>query len=214
MDHQVLRWLDGEGWLVFSGGNDALSTIRSAALARMEAEGDVVYLGVDDSAADELIDDMGELGAPAGYLVNVLTEDDDTIRSYLGDAGLIVVPDALPPAEWKSVLSGAAIAGIQHAYEHGAVVLIEGAAASVFGQLFVVVNQGTEGFDWLNGAFLVTGVSSISEAPLAREILAAEAASIAVGIGVGSGLAVGPHGQVETWGNRQVTIALGANHTT
>jgi hypothetical protein len=51
-----------------------------------------------------------------------------------------------------------------------------------------------------------------SAAVVAKPLLAEEPTSIAVGIGIGSALALGPDGQVETWGMRQVTVALGTQY--
>jgi hypothetical protein len=48
-----------------------------------------------------------------------------------------------------------------------------------------------------------------SAAVVAKPLLAEQSTSLAVAIGFGSALALGPDGQVETWGRRQVTVALG-----
>lgn len=209
----VLEWIDGAGWLVLSGGRDPLSDVRAVALGRMDADGGVAYLGVDEDAVEDLIEDMSELGAPTGYMVNVMTEDDDAILHALQEAALIVIPDDLQPYAWKQVLAGAALKGLRSAFQHGSVVLAEGAATTLFGTVFIHENRGIPGFDWVKKAFFVPGVTTVAESSVARELLGADEAAIAVGIGVGSALAMGPAGRVETWGAREVTVALGRDHT-
>lgn len=205
----VLRWESGAGWLILSGGPDALSDIRAEALSRMIPDGEIIYIGVDEAAADDLIEDMGELGATTGFLVNVLIEDDNSIASHLSNAALVVIPAEIDPRDLHSVLQGAAIKAIREAYQRGAVILIEGDSSAVFGHLYVVDGMGYEGFGWLQSALIVPGVTSINESAVAQDVLAADAAALAVGVGMGSALALGPQGQVETWGHREVTLALG-----
>lgn len=209
IDKSVLQWEDGSGWLVFSGGPSELSEVRAAALGRIQADGGIAYIGVDEDSAEDLIEDIGELGGPTGYLVNVLAEDDDTIKSQLEDSAMIVIPAEIDIERMKSVLSGAALDGIKNAFQRGAVLLVEGELIGMFGAVFVVENQGIPGFDWLKGAFIVPQITSIDDSPVAREILNAGAATLAVGVGVGSALALGPSGEVEAWGQGHITLTLG-----
>ena len=90
--NQIFSWIDGEGWLILSGGADALGEVRATALTRMRAEGGVAYVGLDEQVDENLIDDFGDLGAPTGYLVDVMTEDDDAIREQIRAAALVVIP--------------------------------------------------------------------------------------------------------------------------
>jgi hypothetical protein len=153
---------------------------------------------------------MEDLGAPSGYLVDVLTEDDTVIHSKLAEASMIVIGGDASVTNIRSVLLGAAIAGIQQAFENGAVVLAEGPGAMVFGA-WVLQDDGqiNSGFGWLRGSLIVPGIASVSESPVTRIVMAAQPSAIAVGIGAGSALALGPDGAVETWGEQQVSIALG-----
>ncbi|MBZ0302186.1 MAG: hypothetical protein K8J31_20725, partial [Anaerolineae bacterium] len=159
---------------------------------------------------DAIVADMQDLGAQSGYLVDVLTEDDRVIRDKLAEAGIVIVAEDPSVMNVRSALLGAAIEGIQIAFENGAIVLVEGPAATAFGA-WVIAADGRvlAGLDWLHSGLIVPGTTSISEAPDTRVVVAAQPAAIAVGIGSGSALALGPDGEVETWGDRQVTIALG-----
>jgi hypothetical protein len=209
----VFQWLEGRGWLVLSGGADPGGELRGQALARSAADGGVACMALsgDPTAADQLLDDVTDLGAPSGYIVDVATEDDETVRSKLAEAGVIILATDGTAEDVRSALLGAAISGIQTAYENGAVVLVEGACAMAFGGFIVREAAGLgAGLGWLQEALVLPEVESAAVA--AKPLLAEQPSSVAVGIGVGSALALGPDGQVETWGRRQVTVALGTQY--
>jgi hypothetical protein len=210
--NNVLRWQDGRGWLILSGGGDAVSDVRADALARAAADGGVAYitLGGRAETGERALADMEDLGAPSGYLVDVLTEDDETINTRLSEAGMVVIAEEVETDDLRSGLIGAAIDGIHTAFQNGAVVLAEGKAASVFGAwVLLESDELTSGFEWLENGLVVPGITSISESAIAQTVLIRQPGAIAVGIGEGSALALGPDGEVETWGKRQVTVALG-----
>jgi hypothetical protein len=208
---QILNWVQGWGWLVLSGGPDSLSDIRAQAITRISAEGGVAYIGLHDDDDEDLLEDMNELGAPTGFLVNILREDDETIREHLKEAALIVIPGDMDLVALHSALMGAAEESLRAAFERGVVILAEGPAATLFGKVFAKDADHTgDGFHWLEDALVVPAVTSLAESQLARDVLAVHAAQVAIGIGVGSALVLGPEGQIETWGQRQVTIALGS----
>ncbi len=210
--HTVLQWLDGRGWLVLSGGHVAGSQVRAQALGRVAADGGVAYisLGSGSNLGEKALADLDDLGAPPGYLVDVISEDDQTIQARLSDACMIVIEAGSSLDEMRSALLGAAADGIQVAYEHGAIILVEGLSASVFGAwVYLQTGKITTGLDWLHNALIVPGVTAIADSQAGREVLAAQPGAIAIGIGSGSALALGPDGEVEIWGERQVTITLG-----
>lgn len=208
----ILRWIDGRGWLILSASSD--DEIRALALARASADGGVAYVSMGGAAAERTLADMEDLGASSGYLVDVLTEDDETIREKLAEAGVVVIPDGLDLAVVRDALMGAAISGIQDAFANGAVVLVEGTSASVFGAWVMIHSSKiTSGLDWLENGLILAGVTSVSESDDAKMVLNVQPTAIAVGIGTGSALALGPDGEVETWGNKQVTIALGRDYS-
>ena len=208
----VFQWLDGRGWLILSGGADAGGEVRAAALGRSSADGGVacVALSSDPGAGDYLLDDVEDLGAPSGYVVDVAAEDDQSVQTKLVEAGVIIIVTDGTAESVRSALKGAAIDGIQTAYQNGAVVLAEGACAMAFGGYLVTPEGGVSpGLGWLTDALVLHGVESA--AAQAKALLDVQPNGVAVGIGVGSALALGPDGQVETWGNGQVTVALGAD---
>ena len=207
---QILRWPDGPGWLVLSAGGDqtlgAMDDIRASALTRITIDGGVAYVGLNEGDHDDLIEEMGDMGAPTGYFVNVRLEDDVTIREILEDAGMILLPAEVDVMALREALQGAALEGMTSALARGAVVLAEGESIRLFGAL---IDEGVPGFGWLENAFVVPNVSSISEAVVARAILSRGIVEFAVGIGDGSALVLGPERRVEAWGNGNITISLG-----
>lgn len=205
----VFRWLDGRGWLVLAGGGET-GDIRAQALGRASADGGLACISLKGDPA--LLDDLEDLGAPSGYLVDLNTEDDKTIHDRLAEAGIIVIDSAASVKEARSSLRGAPIEGIQQAFENGAVVLVEGVTAAAFGGwLLLPGGEVTEGLEWLENALVAPAIVDL--AAYAYPALLAQPSAIAVGIGQGSALALGPDGEVETWGEKRVTVALGASYT-
>lgn len=210
----IFRWKDGLGWLVFSGGADASGEVRAMAIERASADGGLAVLSIGGAtAADDALNDMQELGAPSGYLVDVLTEDDDTIRQRIGEAGIVLISSELPPRELRSSLLGAAIDGITTAYDRGAILLFENEVAAVFGTHVVDGDAVGSGFEWLQHIAVVPGMESAAESAVAKAIAGQQPEAVIVGINVGSALALGGDGTVETWGNKEITIALGSAYT-
>lgn len=211
-NNAVFSWLDGRGWLVLAGDSQNSDEIRAQALAIASADGAVAVVSMQsaDAQAENLLSDLENLGAPSGYLVDLLTEDDDSIREQLAEAGLIVISLETDASYVRSALLGAAVEGIQIAFEHGAVVLAEGAAAMVFGGRIVTMDGSLQaGVGWLDGALILPGIAQVSERIEAREALADGSALLAVGIGAGTALALGPDGELEPWGLGEISVALG-----
>lgn len=208
----VLRWMDGRGWFVLSASNN--DEIRALALARASADGGVAYVSMGGAEAENVLADMEDLGASSGYLVDVMAEDDATIRQKLAEAGVIVIADEVNVVEAREALIGAGISGIQDAFVNGAVVLAEGDCAAVFGA-WIMLDSGiiSSGLDWLENALVLPGVTSVRESYEAASVLNRQPTAIVVGVGAGSALALGPDGEVETWGNKQVTVALGRDYS-
>ena len=204
----VLRWLDGRGWLVLSGDDD--EDIRAIAINRSSADGGVACVSL-SGEGEQLTDQIVELGAPSSYQVDVLTEDDQAVQTKLAEAGVVIVEGGASPDEARSVLRGAAIDGIQEAYQNGAVVLVEGAAAEAFGA-WILAHGAAAGLEWVEGAVIMRGGEGVGARAL--PVFEVQPNAVAIAIEPGSALALGPDGQVETWGRRQVTVALGPAYQT
>lgn len=214
----VFRWLDGRGWLVLSGRlsdvDGDVGDIRSLLLARAAADGGVacVSLSGEANGADTLLEELETLGAPAGYIVDVFSEDDETIQKRLADAGVIVINSAPDAESARSALLGAPLDGIQEAYVNGGMVLVEGNTISAFGA-WVIKNDNSlvSGSEWVESAVLIPSATQL--ATQVRDVFEMEPDAVAIGVAHGSALALGPDGEVQVWGRGQVGVALGASYT-
>jgi hypothetical protein len=214
----VFKWRDGRGWLAVGSGSGTPSEIdevRARALQRTSADGGlaVIVLNDDPQAGERLLDDLEDLGAPSGYVVDVIAEDDESIRERLREAAVIMIAGAPDPAYARSALTGAGIDGIGAAHANGAVILVEGLAAMAFGARLVERGGGiSDGFAWIERTLIAPNVTDIGQ--YARAVLTTQPDTLAVGIGAGSALALGPDGQVEIWGAKRVSVALGSAYQT
>ncbi len=206
----ILHWSSGIGWIILSGGTSFGGEVRAQVLRRIKSSGGVAYLGFDEDSSDETLDDMEDLGAPTGYLVNIVAEDDQTIREQLEDASLIMIDDSVSAEAWRDTLPGAAAEGILAALETGTIVLAEGRGAVALGQ-FMLDEAGklTRGLGWLENLLILPEVTRIADSEAARQTLDLEPSAVALGIGVESALALGPDGVLEVLGRGQVAIGLG-----
>jgi len=208
----VIRWRDGAGWLVLSGGGDFEGTeageIEAEALARVPAGDPVAFIWAasDIEVADRHLTALEDLGAPTGYLIDVLTEDDATLRDQLSVAGMVVIEDGPNVSELRSGLLGAALEGISAAYERGAVILGIGQGAAFLGSVY----ENQPGLEWVESAVIVPHYDAENESAQLRDLLTAHPENYGLGIGTGSALALGPSGEVIAWGRQQVTVALGS----
>ena len=207
-----LEWISGSGWLVFAAENTN-SAVRAQALARMDSDGGVAYISLADDGGDSLMDDMEDLGAPTGYMIDIELEDSATIRQQLKDISMVVLESGASLDRLARALRGSVVDALREAYEGGALILVEGLAVNLFGR-WSVSDSGHvfEGLDWLKNVFIEPDVSSLEESRAVQMVLRAHPQAIALEIGVGSALALGAGGRVEVWGAGQVTVALGSHY--
>lgn len=198
----VFSWLDGRGWLILSGS--ANDDIRASAINRTAADGGLAVLGI-GLATDQLLIDLEDMGAPAGYVVDPAADEDPVILDKLTGASVILVTGAQSGREARANLSGAPISGMQTAYENGAVILLEGAAATAVGA-WIIDGDVRDGLKWLESAAVVVGNQ---ESPVSQ-LLSETPTAVAVVIQPGSAMAFGPDGQIEVWGAGEVAVRLGS----
>lgn len=208
----ALRWLDARGWLVLAGSEAGVEAVRAKALTIAAGDGPLVILATsgENEAVTRLLDDFESLGARSGFLLDVYVEDDESLRTQLGEAGIVVAGVEADPVRAQDALVGAPVEGIHQAWQRGALVLLEGASAMQAGSwLMPAAGQRMDGLAWVPGALVLPGVCDVAANPLARALLGMEHGAVAIGIGPQSALALGPEGELEIWGEQQVSIALG-----
>ena len=209
-ENSPLRWLPSNGWLVLSGRADALSEIRARALSRHNASGAIAYISLADDQGDALMDDMAELGATSGYLVDLEERDNNEVYERLSLATMIVVDAAEQGDRLLRLLRRTAIHALKDALDRGALILLEDAAASISGDYTLGTDARiAPGLSLLQDALVVTDVGSIAGSAALRAARSQLPDVVFVGLAVGSALVLGPEGQIETWGERQVALSFG-----
>jgi len=215
MENRIpFSWLESNGWLVLSGSADALSEIRAQALSRVNADGAVAYVSLADDMGDSLMDDMSDLGAPTGYIVDIENDDNNSIYERLQGAGMIVIEPDDDIERLNKLMSQTVIRGIKDALEAGALVLFEGVAASLAGE-HIVRQSGVvaKGLKFVTNTYISPDTSSILETSNAEKVFIAYPETVFIGVQRGSALVLGPQGHIETWGDKKVTISLGSDST-
>ncbi len=202
-------WRDGEGWLILSGGAHHLGEIRAQALSRCNPGADIACISQADDMGDAVMDDLAELGAPTGYHIDLAEPDNNLIYERITSAGLIVI-EAHCGDSLRRALSQTAVHALKQAHAGGALILCEGAAASLFGEHRWSAADGLmRGLNFVSGAVILPGGDDSSD-QATRLVQSALPEVAVIGLARGSALALGPGGQLETWGNRDITIRLGA----
>ncbi len=197
-------WLDCNGWIVLSGYPDALSEIRARALNRYDGAGAIAYISLASDRGDALMDDMAELGAPAGYLVDLEASDNNEVYERLAAAGMIVI-EAAPYADALGSLTTQTVSSaLKVALERGALILFEGGAAAIAG-------EAGGGLNFVRNALITAPVDAFAEPELPRRNGREPKLGVVMALARGSALALGPAGRIETWGDGEVTISLPAH---
>ena len=202
-------WRSGEGWLVLSGGAHPMSEIRAMALSRCNSGADIACITQADEVGDAVMDDLAELGAPTGYHIDLAEPDNNLIYEQITSAGLIVIA-AHCADSLRSALRQTAVHALKHAFSSGTLLLCEGAAASLFGeQRWSAADGVMRGLNFVSGAVIVPAGADSGD-HVARLVQNALPELAVIGLASGSALALGPGGQLETWGSHDVTVRLGA----
>ncbi len=222
-ESNIFRWRAGAGWLVLSGGGSYLEgqtePIDMAALTRSAADGALILIG----AAGESLDDaerylgyLGELGGRSGYILDIISEDDESLRTQLSEAGIIIIGDGPHRSRLFDGMHGAAIQGIAQAHTQGALVMGIGIGADLFGEWVVSLpdgQPGATGFAWLANAAVLGGIAADPDRRRLQTLLHAAPTAYGLNVRPGSALTLGPEGQVELWGKQQISISLGKAYT-
>ena len=220
LQSSIFRWQMGSGLLVLSTISDPIdndaSDIIMEILTRTVSDNPLAYVWTagDIEAADQLLSEFNDLGGRTSYLVDIVTEDDDTIHELLSDAGIIILGDGSNPQSLRSGLEGVALEAIQAAYLNGATVVGFGNAAGVLGEWMFIENDSETGFGWIKQAFIVSAHDIVQNNQLEQAIpkfLVQHPEAFTLVLNPGAAIALLPDSTVELWGNRQVKIMLGSS---
>lgn len=209
----LFNWRDGDGWLILSGGGEPGSDVETLALNKVHPGLTMAYIfaASDVETADRHLTALEDAGAPAGFLIDVVSEDDQTIADLLKNIGLAVIGDGPKIGGLKGALTGVTITGLETAFEEGACILGIGTGAAVWGDYYV--NEKDEvrpGFGWLSKAIILPPDSQIND----KALLEQYPDCFVIALGEESALAFGPNGEVERWGEAGTRFTLGKTYVT
>ena len=211
----IFRWRPGLGWLVFSGGgavtSEDVQSIEASVLSHTHSQGPLAYIWAagDIEAADYHMDALREMGARTGYLVDILTEAEDTLQRQLAEAGVIILGDGPRVPMLYDALGGVVEQTLESAYERGATIYAVGQSAALLGSYVWTGQQLVPGRGWLQHALIWPGYAAEEHADELRTRLLQMPAGYGLGLGTGAALALGPRGDVEVWGSTAITVSLG-----
>lgn len=115
-------------------------------------------------------------------------------------------------AEWTERLDQTLLGDLLlQALANGAILLAIGSAAGATGTWAMSENGDSliDGLGWVVGAVVLPDGSAPADHEPVRELLAERPRSYALGLGEHTLVALGPHGQIEVWGDDQPTVTLG-----
>lgn len=216
----IFQWRAGIGWLVMTGGGALESednlNIVAATLSRTVSQGPLAYVWAasDIESADLHMDLLRDLGARTGYLVDVLTEEDDVLFRQLNEAGLIILGDGPRQETVRDALVGAAMRGIEESFSRGTTLYAVGASAALIGAYAAEGDALVPGFGWLANSIILPGYIP-EQAERLRGCVQQIENGYGYGLGLahGAALALGPRGEVEVWGNKAITVSLGQSYS-
>jgi hypothetical protein len=212
----LFRWRGGAGWLVLSGGGDPETNqpldIDAAVLSRTISLNPLAFVwsAGDIESADRYMDYLDDIGGRTGYLVDVIAEDDESLKQQLEEAGIIILGDGPQAQRLRNGLNGPALEAISTAYASGATVYAIGQAAGILAEHFALPGENLRnGLGWLEDAVVASGYED-ARADLQHHLQTMPDA-YGIALGTGAAIALSPEGTVEIWGQPNVTVLLGKN---
>ena len=216
-----LSWLSGEGWIVLIGGEGAeqeeSGEIDVSLLAHADFAYPIAYLPTasgSTSQGEALLEDYFDLGGPRGDIVPLFDPADAgraANHQLLIEAGLIYIGDGDVWPLVRALSESLAHQGMVESFLQGGLIVGVGAGAMALGTW--IVGHGEQaplepGLGWLQDAIVVPQFMGAAEMPSLQAALRQVPGTVGLGIPKGTALALGPAGQVETWGAGEVTVVV------
>ena len=214
-----LRWRTGAGWLVLVGGGPWRSTepIDRKAIEAMADDAPIAFVpaaGCPPDYGESFVAHYASLGAPPGYVVPIhdgaSARDPVNVRR-LAQAGLIYFGGEDAQRLLDTMTGTPALDAVAAAYAAGTVVVGYSAGAVALAAWGVSSDRGggvLRGWGWLPNAIVAPHYMP-DQANGLRAALIDHPDLLGLGIPDDIGLALGPNGEVFTWGSGQVTVTLG-----
>lgn len=190
--------------------SEDVQSIEARVLVRTHSQGPIAYIWAAGSidAADAHMDSLQEMGARTGYLVDILTEEDDVLFRQIDEAGVIILGGGPNVDVLADALSGVVLNAMQEAFGRGATIYAVSDSAGVLASYDVRGTVIQPGIGWIEGALIMPDYSA-DQAESLRDMVHRHPEAYGLGLSAGAAMAFGPQGEIEVWGNQQVTVSLG-----
>ncbi len=218
-----LHWLSGRGWLVLSGGGDwrqgETDPIDAHVLGLANLDRPVVALfskGAPENA-EEIIEHYTLLGGPTGeaFVLPKMTQQDlhdSAFTALLEEAGILYLGGEDPVQLVQRLRNTPALKFIVRGFAtlQSLILVGNGGAAAALGTWLAPSHPGeiARGFGFLRNAVVAPHFTQTEEASLLHDLLSAHPNQLGLGIPEGTALALGPQGEVQTWGAGKVTAVV------
>ncbi len=219
-----LQWVDGEGWLILSGGGDWESGETDAvdahilSIANLDRPMIILLSEGEREFGHRLLDHYTTLGGPGGEVMmldgpqrQILHEP--RFMTLLAEAGILYLGGDEPWILTRSLQNTVALAQILKGYGTLQGLLIVGADAGAMALGAWVTRAGREdalipGLGLVRSAIIAPQFTTTQETPALRAQLRQHPGFVGLGIPRGAALALGPQGQVEIWGQGEITAVI------
>lgn len=216
-----LQWLDGEGWLVLGGcqAGEATDLVDTRLLSVVNLDRPMLVMLAEGSRRDatRVLEHYTRLGGPGGEAVSLaqMTRtqlQDPGLLETISEAGVLYLGGANPLPLVRTLYGTPALDRILRGFTtlQGLTLIGADAGAAALGTWVAVGLQVTEGLGLVMNTVIVPRFIRTEDTPVLRHIGQLDAQALGLGIPPGTALALGPQGQVETWGTQQVTAVIKA----
>jgi cyanophycinase len=216
-----LRWRTGAGWLVLVGGSSdrwrTTGPIDRAAIEAMSDEAPIAFVpaaGCSPDYGESFLAHYARLNAPPGYVVPIhdtASANDPANVRRLTQAGLIYFGGGDTQQLIDTLTGTPSLDAVTAAYAAGAVIVGVSAGAIALSAWGLSADEGVgvlQGWGWLPNVIVAPHFTP-GRAEELRAVLKARPRLLGIGLPDDAALALGPDGEVQTWGSAQISVTLG-----
>ena len=216
-----LEWVDGNGWLVLSGGGDwrrgetDVITANALSLANLDRPTVVILSEGNQTDVEGILEHYVALGGSGGEGI-ILSEQKETLEdeaflSLLGEAGVLHLGGERPLQLASTLHRTRTLRLIVQGFatQQGLVIVGASGGAAALGA-WVCSEEGEEspGLNFLRSGIATPHFTRTEEAVVLHRLLRDHPGFVGLGIPNGTALALGPRGEVEQWGDDEITAVI------
>jgi cyanophycinase-like exopeptidase len=166
------------------------------------------------TSGEPLLRYYADLGGPRAYTVPILDAGDAREQAncdLLVDAGVIIIGDGDPLVLAQSLRGSPALKAMTKAFARGSLIVGVRRGAVFMGEWVVAEGApagGSRGWGAVTRAVIVPSFVGAERESDLQEALRMRPGLVGIGLPERTALALGPEGQVETWGEGEVTVVV------